>query len=613
MSRIVDWLAARSWIVLLVLGGLLVAIAGTGLDVYWQRQLAMVAIYTMLVAGLNLTFGYAGELALGNVAFFAAGAYVTGVLVANGHTSLPLLLACSLAVVGVLGLVTGLPSVRLGGWTIAIVSLFALLLVPDVIALLEEQTGGPQGLPGIFDPTLFGRVLTSADIITVTLVLAVLTLWLLRNVVTSPFGLAVEALRESDVLAQSLAIRVRRLRLVAYVVGSLPAAVAGTCYALLVGYLSPTAFNFTLMVALLAASILGGSWSVYGAPVGAAILVLGPLRMEGFANYSTMAYGLFLTLMGLLMQGGLAGLAKDALDRFAPALRPVSRFGRPNGSRAATTGIVGAGQRVELASIDVGFGGVVVLDAVSMQALPGQVTAIIGANGAGKTTMLNVMSGFVRPAGGAVRLGEVALAGEPAWRLARLGVRRTFQTPRIQRHSTVLEVVQSGQVRTRAPGLIASALRLPGYWRWRGDSVRAAVGALELVGLGDRAGHRATSLPLGERRLLEVARAVAGQPTALLLDEPAAGLDPRALDRLAAVITTLRAAGVTVVLVEHNVPFVLGLADHVVALEFGRVIAAGTAEQVRTAPAVIRSYLGEDVAAADSLTGVPAHGQEAQL
>lgn len=608
-----DWLAGRSWIVLLAIGGLLVTFAGTGLDVYWQRQLAMVAIYTMLVAGLNLTFGYAGELALGNVAFFAAGAYVTGILVTGGHTSLPLLLGSSLAVVGVLGLVTGFPSVRLGGWTIAFVSLFALLLVPDVIALLEKHTGGPQGLPGIFDPTLFGRVLAPGDIVTITLVLAVLTLWLLRNVVTSPFGLAIEALRESDVLAQSLAIRVRRLRLVAYVVGSLPAAVAGTCYALLVGYLSPSTFNFTLMVALLAASILGGSWSVYGAPVGAAILVLGPLRMEGFASYSTMVYGLFLIVMGLLMQGGLAGLAKDAIDRWAPALRPMSRFGRPSGTPAATAGIAGGGQPIELASVDVGFGGVTVLDEVSMRALPGQVTAIIGANGAGKTTMLNVMSGFVRPTSGAVRLGEAALTGEPAWRLARLGVRRTFQTPRVQRHSTVFEVVQSGQVRTRAPGLVASALRLPRYWHWRGDSVRAAVAALDLVGLADRAGHGATSLPLGERRLLEVARAVAGQPTALLLDEPAAGLDARTLDRLSSVITTLRDSGVTVVLVEHNVPFVLGLADHVVALEFGRVIAAGTSEQVRTAPAVIRSYLGEDVAAVDSLAALPATEPEAQL
>lgn len=290
VQRLPRWLPAALLAVLLLL------VPSLGIDLNAQRQIMLTCILALLVSGLNLSLGYAGELALGGAAVYAAGAYVSGYLGTHGHTEVLLQLAVSAVVALVVGLATGIPGLRLGNWSLAMTSFFLVLLIPDLIAMFPDQTGGRIGLTGVALPTLFGTELDQSGYY--VLVVGVTALWFLvmRNLVTSRHGSAFRVLRQSRVLAASSGISVFRLKLTAYALGSVPAGMAGTLFANLDHYVSPTVFNFALVVSILAASILGGSASVYGALIGAAIMQFGPLKSTDFEKYALVVYGAFLVI-----------------------------------------------------------------------------------------------------------------------------------------------------------------------------------------------------------------------------------------------------------------------------------------------------------------------------
>lgn len=585
-------LARFGWLVPLMGVALLCAFALTAFDEYWQRQIVVIVVYTLIVSGLNLSFGYGGELALGQVAMFAAGAYVTAILATHGHYELLLALAASVAAAGLVGLASGIPGLRLGHWSLALTSFFLVLLIPDVIVLLEEHTGGLQGLAGVLDPTLAGVQLDWSGFFVFALALGFLWLMALRNVVLSRYGRSLRVLRESPQLASSLGLSVFRLRISAYVLGSLPAGIAGCVFAYLTGFVSPDAFTLNLAIALLAASVVGGVDSIYGAPVGAALLVLGPLQTSGAEEWSTLLYGVFLIIVGVLLSGGLASIGRSLMGRIGLPIEAGA------GLLVSTADAEGddfrvPGERLAVRDVRKQFGGVPALAGVSLTAQPGQVLAILGPNGAGKTTLLNAMSGFVSPDGGEIQLGaQHDLRGLSPAQIARRGVSRTFQTPIIPRGMTAQEVVESGRLGRPGPTLLGAVFRSPRMRRTRAEDRAAATAALTFAGLGEVAATDAQALPLGTRRLLEVVRAVVAQPGVVLLDEPAAGLDDEGQEELSRLIRRARDAGGTVIIVEHNVRFVLELADRVVAMALGEVIAEGTPDEMRRNEAVIATYLG---------------------
>jgi branched-chain amino acid transport system permease protein len=582
--------AARfGWLVPPALTALLCVVALTAMGEYEQRQVIVIVVYTLIVCGLNLSFGYGGELALGQVAMFAAGAYVTGVLAQHGHYELLLALIASVAAAGAVGVVSGVPGLRLGHWSLALTSFFLVLLIPDVLVLLEEQTGGLQGLTGILDPTLAGVRLEWEGFFVFAVVLGFLWLMAIRNIVLSRHGHALRVLRESPQLASALGLSVYRLRLRAYVLGSLPAGAAGCVFAYLTGFISPDAFTLNLAIALLAASVIGGVDSIYGAPVGAALLVLGPLQTSGAERWSTLLYGIFLVAVGVLLSGGLASIGRKLMRR---AGWPADGA-EPAPAAAAGTSFEVPGERLAVRDVRKAFDGVQALDGVDLEAQPGQVLAILGPNGAGKTTLLNAISGFVRPDAGEIVLGERSdLRGLAPDRIARRGISRTFQTPLIPRGMTAREVVECGRLGRPGPRLLGALLRTPRLRRTRAEDRHAADAALSVAGLGDVASTDAQALPLGTRRLLEVVRAVVAQPGLILLDEPAAGLDDAGQAELGRLIRRARDAGGTVIVVEHNVRFVLDLADRVVVMALGRVIAEGSPDEIRRNDEVIATYLG---------------------
>ena len=564
-----------------------------GIGTYWERQVILIAIYTLLCSGLNLSFGYAGELALGQVAVFAAGAYVSAILYNHGHTEIIWGFLASLVIAAVAGLLSGVPGLRLGHWSLALVSFFLVLLVPSATTIWQSQTGGALGLPGILGPTLFGHTLGNEGFFLTAIVITGLWMFVFRNMVVSRFGASLRVLGESATLVQSLGSSVYRLRIQAYVIGALPAGLAGCLFTYLTGFVSPDSFTMDVLIAVLAATVVGGADSVWGAPVGAALLVLGPLQASSFEKYSIAVYGVFLLLVGTLFSGGIAGLYRMLEGYVSRRFGAKSAIASASADQQIDSSVLAIpGERLTVSGVQKSFAGLRALQGVDLVVEPGTITAVIGANGAGKTTLLNLISGFFKSDAGDITLADRRLTGMRASQVARLGVGRTFQTPMVPRGMSVVEVVESGRLRHGRIGFIAAILRLPPFLRTRKADRDAAMAALSFAGLAHLAHQNAGSLPLGTRRLLEVVRSVAGEPNVLLLDEPAAGLDDEGLRELGMLMTRARDAGGTVVLVEHNVPFVMGIADQVFVMELGAVIASGPPEKVRSDARVIASYLG---------------------
>lgn len=577
------------WIVPLALGVVVLFLPQLTTDYALIRQVQLALILSLLVSGLNLSLGYAGELALGQVAMYAGGAYAAGLLSVRGHTDILLQLIVAGGVALVIGILTGIPGLRLGSWSLAMTSFFLVLLIPDLIAIFKEDTGGRNGLSGILPPTLFGRILTPDDYFMVIVIVAAAWFVVMRNIAVSRHGTALRVLKQSPILAASMGISVFRMKLLAYSLGAIPAGLAGALFANLDMYISPEAFSFTVATTILAASILGGSASVYGALVGAFVLQFGLNQSSDFERYSLLVTGGFLVIGGVLLTGGLSGLAWSLWHRF------VGRGEAGGPSIDATDEMPPLeGARLDVAGVSKAFGGNQALAGVDLVAEPGRVTALIGPNGSGKTTLLNMICGFYKTDAGTITLGGRRLDGLGPDRVARAGVGRTFQTPNIPEGITVLEAVMSGRYSSNRATVVEAVLRAPRYRKVRRGDYTEARRVLAQVGLGHLESSEAVALPLGQRRLLEVARCLVSRPGALLLDEVASGLDEDEVERLAEVIRRVRDAGGTVVLVEHNFQLVLALADEIVALAHGQLMARGTPEEIENNPRVMSEYLGID-------------------
>ncbi len=342
------------------------------------------------------------------------------------------------------GLASGIPGLRLGGWPLAMVSFFLVLLIPDILSIFNKQTGGFAGLVGVPPFHLFGHTLTFRGLYLFCLVVTVLWLAVMRNLVNSRQGASFLVLRQSPVLASSLGVGVYRMKLTAYALGAIPAGLAGAMLVSLNRFIDPTVFSFSLVIAVLAASVLGGAASVYGAVFGAILLQIGPLRSNSFQQYAPLVYGGFLLVTGVLLSQGVAGIVRPLLYRVLPSSRISTVRSSTDGSREMPIGAL-PGDDLVIEGLTKRFGGVRALDDVSVRAGPGRITAIIGPNGSGKTTLLNVISGFYRPDRGTVRLGRDELQHLSPHAIARLGVARTFQTPLVPQSLTTAEVVSTGR------------------------------------------------------------------------------------------------------------------------------------------------------------------------
>lgn len=603
MSRVLGTVAGRTPELRRLAGGpvrplagcavavLVVALPWLGLDLLWQRELILIALLALVVSGLNLTMGFAGELALGQVAMYAAGSYIAGSLATHDITDITVILLASVAGAVVVGLAAGVVGLRLHGWPLGLVSLLLVGLIPNVVTMTGTALGGFQGMAGIPYPTFGGSEIRGTSYYVLVMVCTVVWFAVFRNIVHSREGTSFLVLKESAALASMLGVSAKRTKLRAYTIGAVPAGIAGALYAFLDGYISPGSFSFNLALLVLAASILGGAQSVYGAVLGAALLQLGSDRIPLFEDHPGIVHGLLLLVGGLLLPMGFAGLGRQMLRRSQAARAREAGVSVASGASLPPGGL--GGRPVTIDSVEMRFGGFAALGGVSFRAEPGAITALIGPNGSGKTTLLNVVSGLLVPTGGQVTVGDSVVSGGGV-KSARSGVTRTFQSPQIPESMSVREVAISGRLAGRSPSLAQTALRGPGHLRRRREDRRFADQALEVVGLSHLAEAPASTLSLGPRRLLELARAIAAEPSVLLLDEIASGLDESELSELGRLVEGARDLGITVVLVEHNFDFVRAVSDHVVVLADGVVLASGTPDEIVADDEVVTRYLGTD-------------------
>ena len=428
-------------------------------------------------------------------------------------------------------------------------------------------------------PALSAWLAGERGIAVIASVMAGLSLYFFHRLVHSSWGMAMMAVRDSEIAARAIGFRPIIVKTIAFALSAALTAVAGGLFAALFAFVAPDSFPFSQSILFLLAVIVGGAGWTLAPVVGAAVIVVLPELISHLAEYRLLVFGaLLLVVLWLAPEGVIGSLARR--------LRRIDRT-VPEGGAFDLAHFLGTGREprtLTVSDLTIAFGGVRAATGVALTAEPGRITALIGPNGAGKTTVLNMIGGFYAPDAGSIRLGPVELAGASAPRVARAGIARTYQTTQLFGSLSVLDNVLLGLRRGRLGNPFAQAATAADR--------SAAEGLLAFVGYKGALGLPAADLPHVDRRLVEIARALATRPSVLLLDEPAAGLMRADKAVLTGVLRRLADAGLAVILVEHDMTLVMGISDHIVVLDAGRPIAAGTPETVRGDPKVREAYLG---------------------
>ena len=571
----------------------LLAVVGGSLPLWGDSFFGLVAtrvcVYWVLVAGLNLVVGFAGQLAIGWVSLLTIGAYAASAL-AGGRVGPETPTLIALAAAGLLGavfgLIAGLPALRLRTFYFAMTTLGLSTIVTQIALAWKTVTGGGVGIPG---PSMPAPLDSPWGFYFFCLALALLVTWMTCNISASRYGRSLVAIRDAEVAAEAVGIHKPRLLIAVFLFSGALAGVAGGLFASLQSYITPDAFTFDLSVLFFIAILIGGRGSILGPMIGTAILTILPDFAAPLVQWSTFLYAVLLLAIVLLVPGGIADLL-DFKNR-----RPLDQHREIRPRPELLAQVLSAGPRkseLRLKNIVLSFGGVRAVDGVDLDIHTGEVHGLIGPNGSGKTTTLNVISGYYAPQEGTVTQDGVDLTKEGAHTRAAHHIARTFQTPRLIGESSVLENVMVGGNIDASGTFVEALLALPRHWRDEARLRDNALAALTIVGLERLASVRADRLQHSELQFVEIARALMMKPSLLLLDEPAAGLSVDEIKRLAGLITAISRQGTGVLLVEHHADLIFDICDRVTVLNLGKVLASGKPDEVRTHREVVNAYLG---------------------
>ena len=573
MSGRGSWLGQSLFALGAVAGVVLAATVKT--DGYAANILMQATTYAIAVFGLSIVLGLCGQINLAQAAFFALGAYSVALGTTDYNLPFWLCLAAGIAVAAAAGGLLGVSTLRLGGHYLAMVTISFQQILTVVLTNTVSFTHGPDGVSGVGRPAGFESSRAYLALAIAAAAISGFAVWRLAHM---RLGRAMRAVRDNELAASAAGVDVFRTKLVAFALSSALAGLGGGLFAGGFSYISPDQFAFSDSIVLLTMALLGGVASPIGSALGTGLLILIPewLRfLKSVPGLYLAIYGAAVILIINFLPDGVWGFLGRLFARkphkAAAAAEPLVL--RPADSGAETV--------LEVRDLAKHFGGLKAVDGVGFRVRRGEVHALIGPNGSGKTTTVNVVTGLYRATRGAILLDGADIAALPPHRRTVAGLARTFQNIRLFRSMSALENVVIGAERD-GNALAASA----------DEVAHRARSALRFVGLEERMHELVPSFSYGHQRLIEIARALAANPTVLLLDEPAAGLNLTEKKALHDLLDRIAAQGLTILIIDHDMTLIAGVARRLTVLNFGRRIADGPTAEVLREPEVVTAYLG---------------------
>ncbi len=558
---------------------------------YLLTVLTLTAIFAIAAVGYDVIVGYVGQLALSQAAFLGLGAYTSALTTMKLSFDGVLSLLSAVVVVTIVALMIGLLTLRLQGLYFAIATLAFNFLVVVLFEVFSPWTGGAGGLVGIPSLQLFGWTLDSVGTFYFAWLLLLLILAILSKLLAGRWGRRFRAVLMDEEGAESLGVPIFRTKVVAFVMSVIPAGLAGGIMAHFLHYASPSQFGLTALITLLLIVFLGGRGSLFGAVLGSLLMRFLPIALGPLEEYAMFLYGLIFVLVLRFMPDGLFGFlhplylrllsfspkTDDGQEKKRIPVESVRALSIPEINRDT------AHVELRVEKVCKKFGGIVAIDQVSLHIAGQGIYGIIGPNGAGKSTLLSMIAGSLTPTSGKITFNGLEVSsGVPPHTLVRHGLIRTYQTPRLFKQMSVLENVYVGLENGRT--LKGTKPHLEEAMQW-----------LEAVGLTHVATQKAAVLTPGQQRLLELARVMATHPKLLLLDEPAAGLTDFEKKELFQLLKQLEAQGLCMIVVEHDMDFIMNLCQLIAVLQQGTLIASGAPHEIQRDRRVIEAYLGQSV------------------